>query len=96
MSFEIDCTQMIKLVYSFDQNALTQPTYIDPVSCKNSSFWQNHPTETFYKENIFCSKSSFRLKRIRVTNVYNANVQYMYFNYETQEKYKASFSRGIE
>ena len=60
-----------------------------------SSLWQNHPTETFCKRNIFfCTKTHFPFKRIRVRNVYNANVQYMYFNYDTKGNIKLAPQEG--
>ena len=59
-----------------------------------SSLWQNHPTETFYQENIFCTNAYFRFKRIRVKNVYNANVQNMYFDYDTKGNTKLALPEG--
>ena len=46
------------------------------------------------KEIFFCTKTHFPFKRIRVRNVYNANVQYMNFNYDTKGNTKLALQEG--
>ena len=43
---------------------------------------------------FFCTKTHFPFKRIHVRNVYNANVQYMYFNYDTEGNTKLALQEG--